>query len=154
MKRFGYLAIAATAVLPLARSGAAAEAASPNPDPYKAIAFAPSANSIPYVRSASTQAGAETSALSRCRESQSETPPEYGRDCRGAVWVYNGWLSFESVSAPGAAWGAAWAPTRARAEYLALSYCESRPGGSGCTLRTIQVTQPLLRGVSARGALW
>lgn len=154
LKRSLTLAMAA-AIMPLMLVTFTAAASASSPPHYKAIAWAPSTNTIPYVGVGQTAKGAESAALRICREFQRGTPPKFGRDCRGTVWVFNGWLAFYSENAPSPAGAAgwAWAYNQATAKRLALRACIIHHGNR-CRLRTDQGTQPFIAGVPARGGFW
>ena len=154
LKRIISLATA-VAIVPLTLLTFTASALAASPPHYKAIAWAPSTNTIPYVGVGQTANAAESAALGICREFQRGTPPNFGGDCRGTVWVFNGWLAFYSENAPNPACasGWAWAHTQAAAKTLALQQCIIHHGNT-CQLRTDQGTQPFIPNVGTRGGFW
>jgi|SRR3954447_20616923 hypothetical protein len=118
---------------------------------YGAISFAPSDDNIYYVQYRDSLPRAERSSISVCKQFEAGNP-KHGEDCRGAVWVYNGWQAFASDTGVHA-WGWGWASTQERAQYLAMYYCEDH-GGYNCELRTVQRTPVYDSNLGTKGGNW
>jgi hypothetical protein len=104
---------------------------------YMAIAVAPS---VVGARSAygHTKARAKRKAMTECKRHYANDP-HFRHDCKGAVWVRNGWASvaYEKTKErpyKNLAWGSGWGPTKSKANHIARKVCR-RYAKEGCATR-------------------
>jgi len=102
---------------------------------YVALAYSRFSVSKDFVGYSNALASAESASLKLCRK--------YVKGCQGAVWVYNGWVAYASVSTARGGDGFAYGATKSFAESHALHYCVLYGGDSKCVLRTVASTSPL-----------
>jgi hypothetical protein len=112
---------------------------------YVAIAFSRLSVSTAFVGWSNALASAERASLKLCRK--------YEKGCQGAVWAYNGWVAYASVSTARGGEGFAYGSTKSFVEHLALHYCVTNGGDSKCKLRTDVSTTPLVPHVT-KGGTW
>lgn len=112
---------------------------------YVALAYSPLHVPGVFVGFSNALPSAEGASLKLCEK--------YEKGCKGAVWAFNGWVSYASVSSARGGNGFAYGSTKSFAANRALHYCTVYGGGSNCALRTVISTTPLIPRLS-KGGTW
>ncbi len=112
---------------------------------YVALAYSRLHVSTDFVGFSNALAAAESASLKLCRK--------YEKGCQGAVWAYNGWVAYASVSTARGGDGFAYGSTKSFVANRAVHYCVVYGGDSKCVLRATVSTTPLVPRL-IKGGTW